>query len=102
MLKYHHSCKDGEGFIYSDLSPGAKRMWIEGILGFTNWSLEDPHQASEDRANLVNFRTFVPLSPLQFSYIFLCRNAQPLHQVRIKHTFHSQWSFYTISIYLQL
>lgn len=34
--------KDGENLIYSGFSEGAKGLWVEGILGFTNSSLEDP------------------------------------------------------------
>ena len=34
--------KDGENLICSGFSEGAKRLWVEGILGFTNSSLGDP------------------------------------------------------------
>lgn len=35
-------------------------MWVEEILGFIPWSLEDPHGALGKGMNLVNVRAFAP------------------------------------------
>lgn len=41
-LKHRRGSKDGENLVYSGVSEGAKGLWVEGILGFTNSSLGDP------------------------------------------------------------
>lgn len=62
-LKHCRRSKNGENLVYCGFSEGAKGLWVEGILGFTNSSLGDPPVGLWERVDLDNFRARSSLYP---------------------------------------
>ena len=75
-LKHRRGSKDGENLVYSCFFEGAKGLWVEGILGFTNSSLGTLLWGLWERVDLVNFRARSSLYP---SYLTLALHQVALH-----------------------